>query len=378
MPLVAPAILSGLLLTFTSSMGNFGTAALLGLPTKFYTLSTMLYNSMNSRMPSIAYVLSLILIGISSIMIYINQKLIGRRKSYATVGGKDARKTLTALGRWRVPAAVGVFLFLLISGVIPLFLLIWQSFMQENGNYSLSNLTLHYWVGEAKPQLANGLAGILRSEQIWKALANSLKISLITACLTGLIGLLLGYVIARRRTLWLTRAIEQLSFLPYLIPGISLASIFLVMFAKPHPPIPALYGTLSIVVLISVVNELPFATRAGTSSMLQISGELEEAATIQGASWFQRFRKIIIPISRKSLVSVFLISFIGTMKEMELIIMLITPKTSTLTTLTFSYAEKGYPQYSAASVLLIIAIILGFYFMAAKWFKADMTKGIGG
>ena len=46
--------------------------------------------------------------------------------------------------------------------------------------------------------------------------------------------------------------------------------------------VPALYGTFALLTLVSVVKHL-LAARAGTSNMLQISGELEEAATIEGA-----------------------------------------------------------------------------------------------
>lgn len=341
-PLIAPAVLSGLILTFSSSMGSFGVAALLGLPVKYYTVSTMLYNSMNSRMTSVGYVLGILLILFSALLIYFNQRALGARRSYAVIGGKDARGSVVPLGRWRVPAAACAFLFLFASGIVPLLLLVWQSFMLQDGNFSWSNLTLHYWIGASDPHIANGLAGILRSPLVWQGLKNSFQVALIAAAAASLLGLLIGYVVAKGRGSLLSRAVEQMSFLPYLIPGISMSAIYLAMFAQPHLLLPSLYGTLAIVVLISVVNELPFAARSGTSTVYQISGELEEAAVIQGASWFRRFARIIMPIGRKGLLSAFLISFIGVMKEMDLIILLVTPKTSTLTTLTFSYTEKGY------------------------------------
>ncbi|QJD87274.1 ABC transporter permease [Cohnella herbarum] len=377
-PLVLPAIMSAFILTFSKTMGTFGPAAFLGLPVKYYTISTMLYGSMRNRMISDAYVLSLILIGISAITIYINQRALGKRKSYATIGGKDARKNLTPLGKWRYPILGGVTLFLFAAAVFPILLLLMQSFMLNEGDYSFGNFTTHFWNGESNSHIASGEVGVLKNDHIGQALSNSLKVAFIGAGAASLIGLIFGYIITKSRKTLSSKMVEQLSFLPYLIPGISLSAIYLSMFAQPKFLMPALYGTLGIIILITIVKELPFATRAGTSTMFQISGELEEAAVIQGAGWFRRFIRIIVPLSWKGVVSAFLLLFIGAMKELDLIILLITPKTGTLTTLTFEYADKGYQQYSDAIILIIVAIILTTHFLATKFAKADISKGIGG
>nr|WP_275983734.1 iron ABC transporter permease [Paenibacillus hamazuiensis] len=377
-PLVTPAILSALILTFSKSMGTFGVAAFLGLPVKYYTIATMLYGSMKNRMISDAYVLSIILIAISSITIYINQRAIGKRKSYATIGGKDSRKNMTPLGRWKYPAVIAVLLFMFSAALFPLLLLLLQSFMLKDGDYSWANFTTHFWVGDSMSNIASGEVGVLKNDGIGLALKNSLKIAFIAASVAAVIGLVFGYIITKARKTLSSKVVEQLSFLPYLIPGISFAAIYLSMFAQPRFLLPALYGTLTLVILITIVKELPFATRSGLSTMFQISGELEEAAKLQGASWFRRFIRIMVPLSRKGVVSAFLLLFVSAMKELDLIVLLVTPNTGTLTTLTFRYAEKGYQQFADAIILIIIAIILITHFLATKFLKADLSKGIGG
>lgn len=377
-PLVLPAILSALILTFSKSMGTFGAAAFLGLPVKYHTIATMLYGSMKNRLISDSYVLSLILIVISCLTIYFNQRAIGKRKSYATISGKDSRKTLMPLGKWKYPSVALVLLFMFSAGLFPLILLAWQSLMLTNGDYSFSNFTFHYWTGNSDFSIASGEVGILKNEAIWLGLYNTLKIAFIGPAVTAVIGLILGYVIVKGRKTLLGKAVEQLSFTPYLIPGLSLSAIYLSMFANPRFLLPALYGTLALIILITVVKELPFATRSGTSTMFQISGELEEAAKLQGASWFRRFWSVMVPLSRKGLISSFLLLFISAMKEMDLIILLVTPKIGTLTTVTFRYAEKGFQQHANAIVLLIIGIILITHYVATKYGKADLSKGLGG
>ena len=85
-----------------------------------------------------------------------------------------------------------------------------------------------------------------------------------------------------------------------------------------------------------------------------------------GAPWWRRFTRIILPMSRAGLFSGFLLTFITTMRELALIVLLVTPNTRVLTTLTFRYQEQGYPQFGNAIVVIIIAIVLTANFLVAR------------
>lgn len=376
-PLVLPAILSAFILIISKAIGAFGVPAFLGLPVRYYTLSTMIYSSINGGRTTVGFILALILIVIASLIVWYNQRLISKR-NYETIGGKDSANKLTSLGRWRVPAITAIWTFIGIVSIIPVVLMVWQTLMLRDGDYSFSNLTLHYWIGDSDPNIANGTVGLFKNSNIISGLKNSLTISVTASIAAALIGIMLGYIITRAKKMATSKIIDQLSFLPYLIPGIALSAIYLSMFSKPTLFIPAIYGTLSLLILITVVKDLPFATRAGTSTMIQIGGELEEAGRITGASWFTRFRKIMLPLSKKGILSAFIIAFISAMKELDLIIILVTPSTSTLTTLTFDYAEQGYSQLADSVVTLIIFIIAVVYILTTTLGKTDISKGIGG
>lgn len=377
-PLVLPSVLSGFILIFTKAVSSYGVPALLGTPVNFYMISTMLYSSMRSRLTTEANVLSLTLMLISIGAIYLNQRLIGRRRSYVTVSGKGSAVTHTSLGKWKLPAAAATVIGMVIVAVVPLLVLLLQTFLLKDGSFSAANLTLHYWLGGSDPSINTGEKGVLQNPIFLLALKNSLVIAGIASVIAAVMGLLFGYVVARGKNTAMGRLVDQLSFFPYFIPGISLAAIYITMFAKPVLFIPALYGTITIIILITVVKELPFTVKAGGASLMQIGNELEEAAVLGGASWFTRFRRLLLPLSRKSLLSAFILVFIGAMKEMELIIMLVTPRTETLTTLTFYYVEKGYEQLTNVVLMIIIAIVVTVYLLAVKFGKADLTKGIGG
>jgi iron(III) transport system permease protein len=131
------------------------------------------------------------------------------------------------------------------------------------------------------------------------------------------------------------------------------------MFAKPLGPIPVLYGTFFLIVLASSIKRLPFSSRAGVSSMLQVGTELEEAATVLGAGWLRRFRKIILPLTSKGLLAGALLSFIASMRALALIVLLVTPSTETLTTTAFRYVEENLQQFRTALATLMVVLVFG-------------------
>ncbi|WYP26450.1 iron ABC transporter permease [Alkalihalobacillus sp. FSL W8-0930] len=378
LPLLIPAISSGFILTFSKALGSFSVPAFLGLPTKYYTIATMLHSSIQNRMIQEAYVLCIVLLMVCALLIFFNQKAIGKRRSFATITGKDSRKHLYSLKKWHRPITWTVLGFMGAVSALPLIVLTLQTFMMSNSQFSLDQFTLHFWIGESNPAIASGEVGVLKNDALFSAIGNSLKIAFIAASIAALMGLLFGYIVSKRRNRLDGRAIEQLSYLPYLIPGIAFSAIYLSMFATPSWFMPSLYGTITLIILICVVNELPIATRSGASTMHQIGGELEEAAYVQGANWGRRFTRIMLPLSKKTLFTMFLLLFISVIKELDLIILLITPENGTLPTLMFKYAESGFQQYANALMLIIVGIILITYFIASKIGKIDFTKGIGG
>ncbi len=377
-PLVLPAILSSFILTFSKAIGSFGAPAFLGLKVNYYTLSTMIYANIRNRMTTQAFTLGIVLMVVASFTVYLNQKAIGKRKSFTTIGGKSTRTNYIKLKKLKPVITALVLLFVLLGVVMPLLVLVLQSVMLKEGVYNLSNLTLHFWIGDGNPAIADGEAGIFHNPRIWKALFNTLRLVFVVSIIATVAGLLLGYIISRGRKKMSGRFIEQISFTPMLIPSIALSTIYLSMFSKPQLFLPVLYGTFALLVLISIVKYLPFAVRSGTSSMMQINTELEEAAKIEGSPWIRIFSRLILPLAKGGVFSAFLLIFISGMKELALIMLLVTPETATLTTLTYSYTESGFEQFSNAITTLIIFIIITVNFVARKVSKADISKGIGG
>ncbi len=385
-PLVLPAILSSLILTFSKSMGTFGVPSFLGLKVNYYTISTSLHATVQ-RQKGVSFAISLVLILIASLNIFVNQRMIGARKSYATIGGKGGRSTLVRLGRWKPAIAAALSLFLAFAVLMPLFVLLYQSFMLKAGEFGLSNLTLHYWFGAANPAISDGMPGVFRSSQFWMFVKNTLALTLLTSLFATVFGQLIGYINSRGRHLRSGKTVEQLVFIPYLIPSIAFGAMYLSMFATATKAtlfgmeitlIPSLYGTFALLVLVSIVKHLPFASRAGTSNMMQISVELEEAGQIVGVSFIRRFARIVFPLSKNGFMSGFMLILISIMKELDLIVILMTPTQATLPYMAYTYSTSGFQQPASAVAIVMFGMVFFLYWMANRFFNADITGGLGG
>ncbi|EEQ94559.1 binding-protein-dependent transport systems inner membrane component [Brucella intermedia LMG 3301] len=81
--------------------------------------------------------------------------------------------------------------------------------------------------------------GILLTGEFWKATWNTLWIVGSAALGAGLLGLLVGYVVARTPVSLVGTFLRQVTFLPYLVPGIAFAAAYLTMFAVQRGPLPA-------------------------------------------------------------------------------------------------------------------------------------------
>ena len=383
-PLVMPAILSAVIMTFSKAMGTFGVPSVLGLKIGYYTVSTTMYNSIQNGQNQVGYVISLILILIASLSVFMNQKAIGSRKSYSTIGGKGGRTNPIRLGKWR-PIVTGIlFVFVAAAVVFPVLVLLYQSLMLEPGNYSLSNLTLHYWIGDSVPTIDQGEPGIFKNPQFLKYIGNTIKLVILTSLFATVFGQMIGYINSRGRKLFSGKLVEQLVFIPYLIPSIAFGAMYLALFATAKKIelfgyritlIPSLYGTFTILVLIAVVKNMPFASRAGTSNMLQISTELEEAAQVENAGFFRRFFKIVFPLSKGGMISGFMLVFISIMKELDLIVILMTPSQQTLPYMAYAYSAENLIQLSSAVTIVMFVLVFFVYWFANTFTDADITKG---
>ena len=374
LPILKPAILSTILLVFSSAMSAYPVAVTLGKPINFTVLSTQLqiWLQGNGTQLGIGHVTSLVLIVIGILILTMNQISTGSRKQYTTVSGKSgqiSKNNLGKVGKWIISFILIILVMFVCVGPMVSFAL--ESLLPNQGDYS-SGLTLQWWT--SKEVLRNGYKGMFYNPEIWIALLQSILLSICCSLIAGTIGLLIGYAVSKKRKSKLAMGVNALAFLPYLLPSISMSAIFFTFSTK----ISFLYALPFLVcVIVGVVKYIPFASRSSLNAMLQLSNEIEEAAVIQNIPWVKRMVRIIFPIQKSSFLSGYLLPFISCMRELSLFVF-IAPSGLLLTTLMFQLSETGLPALENAANLILVVVILIFNFIINKVTGASLDKGIGG
>jgi iron(III) transport system permease protein len=376
-PILKPALLSTILLVFSSAMSSYPVAVTLGTPISYYVLATemqIMIQGQGGTQTALGNIISLVLILIGVVILLINQYSTSGRKQYTTVSGKSgqiSKNNLGKINRWVVGGILIVLVLFVCVGPMVSFAL--ESMLPNTADYS-SGLTLMWW-NTSTPTLRNGYYGILYNKELWSALGGSILLSLVCAFLAGTCGLLIGYAVSKKRKNKGAQLVNGLAFMPYLLPSISLSAIFYVMALQTKWLIA--YPFL-LCVIVGVLKYIPFSSRSSLNAMMQLSGEIEEAALIQNVPWWKRMTHIIFPIQKSAFLSGYLLPFISCMRELSLFVFLAKPTSLILTTYMFQLNETGCPAFENGANLILVIVILLFNFGANKITGASLDKGIGG
>ena len=378
LPMVKPAILSTILLVFGSSMGSYPVPHYLGLA----TLSTK-YVSMNSKYTGEASILAIIMMIFGVAIMLLNQRSLKSRKNYTTVTGKSGQISKINLGRTgRVVIAVILIIITFFTSIFPIISFAFETFLPNPGDYSFlytgdaNNLTTKWWV-TSENVTENGMygqKGILYNNTIWTAFKGTMLVSVSCALIAGTIGTLIGYAVSKnRRSRW-ANYVNSVAFLPYLMPSIAVGVAFFILFSNQYFN---LFNTYALLIIAGTIKYIPFASRSSLNSMLQLSGEIEEAAVIQDVPWIKRMTHIIIPIQKSSIISGYLLPFMTCLRELSLFMLLCVQGFILSTTLDY-FDEMGLYAFSSGINLILIVTILICNALVNKVTGASLDKGIGG
>lgn len=378
LPMIKPAILSTILLVFGSAMGSYPVPHYLNLT----TLSTK-YISMNSKYTGEASILAIIMMVFGVLILGLNQMSLKSRKNYTTVTGKSGHLSKISVGKaGKYVIAIIFIIITFFTSIWPILLFALETFLPNPGDYSflytrdMANLTTKWWVTSEniKENGMYGQPGILYNSTIWHAFRGTLLLAVVCALIAGTIGTLIGYAVAKnRRSKW-ANYVNNVAFLPYLMPSIAVGAAFFILFSNEKIN---LFNTYTLLIIAGVVKYIPFASRSSLNSMLQLSNELEEAAIIQNTSWVKRMVRIIIPIQKSSIISGYLLPFMTCLRELSLFLLLCTQGFILSTTLDY-FDEMGLYAFSSAINLILIVTILIFNTLVNKLTGATLDSGIGG
>lgn len=355
LPVTTPALIAAGSLCFAGAVSNFAAPALLGLPVRMQTLSTRLYGMIEVGQVARGYVIGILLVVISALFLWLGNRAVSGRRSYATITGKGGRAKRFDLGPARWPVFCVAALILTCATIVPVIILIASS-LAPASSALFSNWTLHYWIGPQGTQIAQGTPGIWYNPDILRATAVTLGLGLCVAIAGMALGLLASYTTARYREGWLSAVITQIGFLPLLIPGIAFGAAYIAYLGAPIGPFPALYGTFALLVIAGTAYLLPFSLQTGRAVIQQVSGELDESARLTGAGFLRRMGAITVPLAIRGLLAGGILIFVKIIRDLSLVVLLFTPTMPVMSVLAYRYASEGFTQFAHAITVVILVL----------------------
>jgi multiple sugar transport system permease protein len=229
----------------------------------------------------------------------------------------------------------------------------------------------------------NNYESIFQNSDFTRALGNSAIVSLVTTVLGVVIGSFAAYALARLKMnfkfLLLAIVLSISTF-----PQIAIAAPLFRLWSDMPFGLPQLYNTIPGLVIPYLTFALPLSIYILVSFFREIPRDLEEAALVDGATNFQAFVKVIVPLAAPGLATTAILAFIAAWNEF----LLATTLTSSVTARTVPVAISqftGSSQFevplgtqSAASVVIsipLIALVLLFQKRIVAGLTAGAVKG---
>jgi iron(III) transport system permease protein len=317
LPLVAPGVLGAAIFVFAEMLGSFAVALVLGLPSRYYVVTTAIYQLVQQYPPKIqtAAAMGVSLFAVMFAMLFVYRRIV-MAGSYVTITGKAFRPRVIDVGRLRFVLTGICVLYLFAAVALPLVTLLYASLQKIAVVFpAAENWTL------------DNFRTAVSMNAVRSALGNSLLLGFGTATIGVLLMGLIAWVIYRSR-LPGAGLLEYVVMFPQAMPRLVFA--FGLMWAWVVFPIP-IYGTIWLLLIAYLTVFLPLGVRTIAGVMLQIDKSLEECAQMCGAAWAFRMRTVTVPLLRPGLIAAWLLLFIASIRELGASILLMGPHSKVIT-----------------------------------------------
>jgi iron(III) transport system permease protein len=343
LPMVAPGVVSATVFVFAEMLGSFAAAFVLGVPGRFYVVTTAIWQATLSYPPEYgrAAAMGLSLFLVMLVMLFLS-RLILRRGNYATITGKGFRPRALDVGPLRWPLVAVCWAYVGLSVFLPLAALLLTSF-QRFATVIMSQSIF---------TLAN-YQSALQMGALGAALENSLLLGLVVATIAVPLVSVLVWLVYRGNVPG-GRAIEALVMFPQAVPrlvfGLGLLWAWLTI------PIP-IYGTLWLLGIAYLTVFLPLGMRTMAGVVLQVDRGLEESARVCGASWAYQMRTVTLPLLRPGMIAAWLLIFIAGVRELGVSVFLMGPNAKVIAPSIVNSWLSSSSELSAAMALLQTATV---------------------
>ena len=353
LPLAMPAILAAVIYIVVIGIATFDIPAIIGLGSRVYLLSTYIFQKTNPGDEELAQhgitaALGVMMILVAVLLTWWYSSVLRKGDQYGVVTGKGYRPNLIDIGGWGGKVAWGLIItYIFAAKVIPLLLIAYTAFIPYLAPPSakmFGMMTLEPFLEEMDWSL------------ILRGMTNTAILVLTVPAITLLLAFSISWLIVRSRSN-VRYLLEFGAFLPHALPEIILAISALLLALFVLKDIVPLYGSVTLIAIVYVITRISFATRAINSALLQIHKELEEAAHTAGLSPVRTSWKILVPLLRPTLMSVWIWSAILVYRELTVAVFLVGQDNLTLPAVIWSYWQAGAMNLAAGATLVMTALL---------------------
>jgi iron(III) transport system permease protein len=360
--LLMPTCGSVLLILFVRTLESFETPALVGIPARIYVYTSEIFLAFNEYPPDYGRgaALAVGLLVLSAIGVWLYTRSTRENKKFQTVTGKAFRPRQFELGAWRWMGLGFLLAYFLFVVLLPFLVLLWASFLPFFATPS--------WDAVRKLSLDN-YRYLYGFRPFWSAMQNSVVLAFLAATGAMLLTSIVAWVVYKSRLpgSWL---LDFLAFVPITVPGIVLGMALILLYVAMPLPI---YGTIWVLLIAYVTRFIPYGMRSASGAIMQIHSELEEAAATSGASWWETFKRVTLPLLRPGFAAGWIYICIVSFREFSTSVLLATGESRVLSILLFTMFEQGQVTVVAAIGVLMIFTLLA---IVAVFYKVSGRVGI--
>ena len=354
LPLIAPALLFSAVLVFFLGIELFGLPLVLGDPEGHLVLSTYLYkltNKLGTPSYHLMAAVAVCIVAMTIPLVLLQRRLLQNARKYATIKGKAGRIRDLPLGRWKWFAVAVIGAWLIAAVIVPISGIALRAFVTNWG----------FGVNLAEAFTLDNFRAVFDEPTHVRAIWNTVLIGTVGGAITVACYTAIGFATHRRNDGW-SRVVDYLVLVPRAVPGLLIGLAFLWVFLF-FPPLAPLRKTIFSMWIAYTVVWLAYGMRLISSSLLQVSTELEEAARTVGASRGRISREITLPLIRHGLLGSWLLVFMIFEREYSTGVYLLAPGTEVIGAQLVSLWQGGAIDVVAAlSLINIVLVFIGLAF----------------
>ncbi|MDC4892957.1 putative 2-aminoethylphosphonate ABC transporter permease subunit [Acinetobacter baumannii] len=337
LPAIRYGLISASLVAFIYVLTDFGIPKVIG--GSFNMMALDVYKQIiGQQNMSMGAVISILLL-LPAVFVFIFDRI--QNKRHARFQAFQAKPYVSASNK-KLEVVLSIFCGL-VSGAILLiiFTAVLASFIQS-WPYDLSLTLAHYSF-----EYVDGGG--------WAAYFNSVRMALFSTVFGTALIFMVALLTERFKAHPLIKNyVQALVLLPLAVPGLVLGIAYILFFNQQSNPLNVLYGTMTILVISTIVHYYTVPHLTLTNAIKQIPLQLDQAAETLGTSKWKTFWKVYLPMCFPALCDVSVYIFVNAMTTVSAAIFLYSPDTSLAAVAVLNMDDAGDTVAAVAMSILIL------------------------